>query len=200
MVVTRTHASYRRRVSPEPRVAVFCGSQDGTDPVYAAAARRLGRGLAERGWGLVYGGAQVGTMGAVADGALEAGGKVYGVIPHRLGSHEIAHHGLTELFMVDSMHARKAMMAWLSRAFLVLPGGYGTLDELFEALTWRQLGYHDKPIGLVNVAGFYDALIDHAGRAIEQGFLREQHRELFFVESSPDEALVALEPALGGPR
>ncbi|MEO1233358.1 MAG: TIGR00730 family Rossman fold protein [Myxococcota bacterium] len=184
-------------MSPEPRVAVFCGSQDGADPAFLAAARALGAGLAAKGWGLVYGGAQVGTMGAVADGALEAGGKVYGVIPQRLGSHEVAHHALTELFVVDSMHARKAMMAWLSRAFLILPGGYGTLDELFEALTWRQLGYHRKPIGLVNVAGFYDDLIAHAERAVTQGFLRSEHQELFFVEPTPEAALRALEPRLG---
>lgn len=168
--------------SPIPRsfrrLSVFCGSAHGDDPVYTEAARAVGRGLAERGISVVYGGGRVGLMGEVADAALAADGKVYGVIPQKLRDLEVAHTGLTELFVVDSMHARKMLMASLSDGFIALPGGFGTLEELFEVVTWCQIGYHRKPVGLLNVAGYYDPLldfIDHAGAA---GFIRPIYRPI----------------------
>jgi len=159
------------------RVCVFCGSSPGARPEYAEAAALVGRTLAERGVGLVYGGASVGTMGVIADAALAAGGEVIGVIPTSLQAHEIAHPGLTELHVVDGMHARKAKMTALSDAFLTLPGGYGTLDELFEALTWSQLGIHGNPVGLWNVQGYWTPLLTLLDAMVEQGFLKSSNRE-----------------------
>lgn len=166
------------------RVCVFCGSSPGKRPEYLEAARELGSTLAEWGIGLVYGGSSVGSMGVIADAALAAGGEVVGVIPRTLVEREVAHHGLTELHVVESMHDRKALMTQLSDAFVALPGGHGTLDELFEALTWSQLGIHDKPIALLNVAGYWDPLLAMMERASEEGFLRPADRERLLVMST----------------
>ncbi len=168
---------------------MFCGSQPGKDPKYAAVADAVGRAIAERGFGLVYGGARVGTMGMVADAALAAGAPVYGVIPERLSRRELAHEGLDELFVVDSMHARKTMMAHLSDAFCVLPGGFGTLEEAFEILTWSQLGYHRKPLGLVNPDRFFDHLVAYLDGAVQAGFLLPEHRALLFSDPDPQAVL-----------
>ena len=167
------------------RVCVFCGSSMGFDPAYAEHATALGALLAERGIGLVYGGASVGTMGAVADGALAAGGEVIGVIPEHLSSVEIAHAGLTELHVVADMHERKAKMAALSEGFLALPGGAGTLEELFEVWTWAQLGLHAKPIGLVDIAGYYGPLREFVDHMVAEGFLRAAHRDLLAIHADP---------------
>ncbi|WP_328606517.1 TIGR00730 family Rossman fold protein [Amycolatopsis sp. NBC_00345] len=165
------------------RVCVFCGSSMGLSPVYAEAASALGKLLAQRGIGLVYGGASVGTMGAVADAALAAGGEVIGVIPEALSRVEIAHAGLTELHVVADMHQRKAKMAALSDAFLALPGGAGTLEELFEVWTWAQLGLHGKPIGLVDVAGYYAPLMSFAEHMVTEGFLGADYRDLLTIDA-----------------
>ena len=176
-------------------MCVFCGSSEGTKPAYAKAAIEVGKLLAAQKIGVVYGGAKVGLMGALANAALVAGGEVLGVIPEKLVSHEIAHPGVTELFVVESMHARKGMMGHLSQAFIALPGGWGTLEETFEVLTWTQLGYHHKPIGVLNVDGFYDHLLAHADRAVTEGFLRSEHRALLIDAGRPDELLERLERA-----
>ncbi len=175
------------------RICVFCGSQPGKDPQYLEVARSLGKSLAERGIDVVYGGAQVGCMGAVADSALDHGAKVYGVIPHRLQSKEIAHARLTELYRVESMHQRKSLMGQLCQGFVVLPGGWGTLEEMFEVLTWTQLGYHRKPLGIINVNGYYDSLINFADHANQQGFLRDEHRACLISRPNVDSLLDALE-------
>ena len=171
------------------RICVYCGSSEGARPEYAEAARGLGAFLARRGIGLVFGGGRVGLMGAVADGALAAGGEVIGVIPEKLRARELAHLGLTELFVVDSMHARKTMMAYLSDAFIALPGGWGTLEETFEVTTWAQLNYHLKPVGLLNVLGYYDRLLHFVDHAEAEGFIRPVHRGLVVASQSPDELL-----------
>jgi uncharacterized protein (TIGR00730 family) len=155
------------------RVCVFCGASSGRIPAYADAARAFGEELARRGLGLVYGGGRVGLMGAVADGALAAGGEAIGVIPQELVDRELAHGELTELHVVGSLHERKALMAELSDAFVALPGGFGTLDELMEQLTWTQLGLHAKPVGLLDVAGYWSPLIALARHATEEGFVRD---------------------------
>ncbi|MEL6977699.1 MAG: TIGR00730 family Rossman fold protein [Pseudomonadota bacterium] len=184
------------------RLCVFCGSSKGVDPRRRETARALGAALAERGVGLVYGGASIGLMGAVADGALAAGGEVIGVLPRALFQHEVAHQRLTALHETNGMHERKAMMAELSDGFIALPGGLGTLEELFEVWTWAQLGVHAKPIGLLNDGDFYSPLLrflDHVGEA---GFLRPGHRELLLVESEIGPLLQRLEEAAprGGRR
>lgn len=166
------------------RICVFCGSSVGSRPAYAAAARELGRTLAERGLGIVFGGGKVGLMGVLADAALEAGGEAIGVIPEALVAREIGHNGLTKLHVVRSMHQRKTLMADLADAFIALPGGYGTFEEFFEAVTWTQLGIHQKPCGLLNVDGYYDALLALLGRAVTDGFVREANRAL--VLDAPD--------------
>lgn len=171
------------------RLCVFCGSSPGVLPTYADAARRLGTLLAERGIGVVYGGASVGVMGALADAALAAGGEVIGVIPRALWEREVAHTGLSALEVVGSMHERKARMAELADAFVALPGGLGTLEELFEVWTWGQLGLHRKPLGLLDTAGFYDPLIRFLDHATEQRFVGVAHRDMLAVEHDP-EALV----------
>lgn len=163
-------------------VCVYCGSSPGADPVYLETARAVGRTLAERGLGLVYGGARVGLMGAVADAALAAGGEVVGVIPESLRSRELAHGELTELVVVDSMHERKAVMAERAGAFLALPGGLGTLEELFEVLTWAQLGIHSKPCGVLKVAGYWSPLLTFLDRGVEQGFITRLSRDLLMVD------------------
>lgn len=168
-------------------VCVFCGSASGKNPAYAAAARELGRTLAERGLGLVYGGGRVGLMGEVATATLAAGGEVLGVIPHSLSRKEIALAECTELIVVDTMHARKALMADRSDAFIALPGGFGTCDELFEILTWGQLGIHRKPVGLLNVNGFFTPLLTWLDHIVAEGMLKAKHRELVLVaETIPD--------------
>jgi len=158
------------------RLAVYCASSPGIDPVFAGVARHVGRTLAARGIGIVYGGGRLGLMGLLADAALAAGGEVIGVIPDVLRDAEVAHHGCTELHIVANMHQRKAMMTDLADGFVTLPGGVGTMDELFEALSWAQLGYHAKPCGLVNVAGFYDHLSAFMDGMVAAGFLRPAHR------------------------
>jgi uncharacterized protein (TIGR00730 family) len=164
-------------------ITVFCGSSAGLSPLHADKARRVGCWLAERGIGLVYGGGRVGLMGVLADACLRAGGRVVGVIPKALADKEVAHTGLTELHIVGSMHARKALMAERCDAFLALPGGYGTWDELFEALTWTQLGIQRKACGLLNVGGYYDALIAMVDRAVAEGFIRREHRGLLLADT-----------------
>jgi uncharacterized protein (TIGR00730 family) len=167
------------------RVCVFCGSNAGANPAYADAARAMGRAIVARGLSLVYGGGHVGLMGIVADAVLEAGGEAIGVIPHALNAREIAHRGLTRLHVVDSMHERKAMMAELSDAFIAMPGGFGTYEEFFEAVTWTQLGVHRKPCGLLNIAGFYDPIIQFIDHAVAEQFIRPQHRATILVDTDP---------------
>lgn len=167
------------------RVCVFCGSSVGARPVYQQMATAIGEELARRGLGLVYGGGNVGLMGAVADGALAAGGAVAGVIPDFLAAREVAHSGLTELRVVGSMHERKAAMAELSDAFVALPGGYGTFEEFFEILTWAQLGLHRKPFGLLDVEGYYTPLLRFLDHAVEERFLSPMLRSLVLRESDP---------------
>jgi uncharacterized protein (TIGR00730 family) len=174
------------------RICVFCGASPGDEPLFAEAAARLGRELASRSIGVVTGGGRVGLMGAVADAALAAGGEVIGVIPRALVEREIAHHGLTRLHVVETLHERKALMHELSDAFIALPGGFGTLDELAEAVTWAQLGIHGKPIGLLNVAGYFDALLTFVGTAVEHGFVTVPHRELVIARGDVDGLLGAL--------
>ncbi len=164
------------------RVAVYCGSNPGTRPAYGDAARRLGAELGARRLGLVYGGGNVGLMGILADAALGAGAEVVGVIPRAMVERELAHQGLTELRVVGSMHERKALMAELADAFVALPGGLGTLDELFEVWTWAQLGLHARPIGLLDVEGFFQPLVAHLDRAVAEGFVRPQHRAMVMIE------------------
>jgi hypothetical protein len=167
------------------RVCVFCGSSTGKNPAYLEAARATGRALASRGVGLVYGGGSVGLMGALADATLEAGGEVVGVIPRALQLRELAHGRLTTLHVVGSMHERKARMAELSDAFIALPGGMGTLEELSEILTWSQLGLHARPVGLLDAAGYYGPLIAFFDRAAAEGFIRPEHRGLVLVGTEP---------------
>jgi uncharacterized protein (TIGR00730 family) len=174
------------------RLCIFCGSSSGTLPAYAAAAAGLGRLLAERGIEIVYGGGRVGLMGVVADAALAAGGRVTGVIPEALATKELAHAGCTDLHVVGSMHERKARMAELSDAFVAMPGGIGTFEELFEVWTWGQLGFHTKPCGLLNVAGFFDGLVAFVTHATDQGFLRPEHLAMLAVADEPAELLTRL--------
>lgn len=174
------------------RICVFCGSSPGKRDVYLKAAQELGALLAQEGIGLVYGGACVGLMGAVADAALSAGGEVIGVIPQGLMEREVAHKGLTELRVVGSMHERKALMAELSDGFIALPGGIGTLEELFEIWTWAQLGSHEKPCALLNVAGYYDRLLTFVDFTVDEGFFRPVHRGMLLVESEPQALLTAM--------
>lgn len=160
------------------RLAVYCGSATPADPAYVEAARHAGHVLARRGIGVVYGGGRLGLMGAVADAALEAGGEVIGVIPEALVGAEVAHRGCTQLHVVQTMHQRKQLFTDLSDGFVTLPGGVGTMDELWEAISWAQLGYHHKPVGLLNAAGFYDQLISFNQHMVETGFIRAQHANI----------------------
>lgn len=168
------------------RLAVYCGSATPGDPVYIESARMVGRELAARGIGLVYGGGRLGLMGAVADACLAAGGEVIGVIPEALVGSEVAHKGCTELHVVPGMHERKRMFTDLSDGFITIPGGVGTMDELWEAISWAQLGYHEKPVGLLNVAGFYDRLIEFNQHMVEVGFIRPQHAGIMIVDDTMD--------------
>lgn len=170
-------------------VCVYCGSSPGRRSVYAEAARALGRSLVGRGIGLVYGGSSVGLMGVVADTVLGLGGEVVGVIPQALFDREVGHPGLTELYVTSSMHERKAKMAELSDGFVALPGGVGTLEEIFEAWTWAQLGFHAKPCGLLDVDGFYGSLAAHLDHAASEGFIRSAHRGMLMVESDAETLL-----------
>jgi uncharacterized protein (TIGR00730 family) len=181
-------------------VCVFCGSLAGNRDEYAEAARGMGKAIASRGLELVYGAGHIGLMGILADAALEAGGQVIGVIPQALVDRELAHRGLTELVIVETMHQRKARMADRSDAFVALPGGYGTLDETFEILTWAQLGLHTKPVGMLNVGGFFDPLLAWMDRAVAEGFLRTQHRHLLCVHEEPAALLDALASYRPGPQ
>jgi uncharacterized protein (TIGR00730 family) len=174
------------------RVCIYCGSSDTVDERYRVAARATGRLLAERGIGVVYGGGRVGLMGEVADAALAAGGEVFGVIPDKLQQLELGHAGCTELFVVDSMHTRKMMMAQLSDAFIALPGGFGTMEEIFEATTWTQLNFHKKPVGLLNTDGFYDFLLAWISHARGQGFIKDIHSDLLTAHEDPETLLGAL--------
>ncbi len=175
------------------RVAVYCGSNKGTRPAYAESAEKLGRHLARRGIELVYGGGCVGLMGIVADAALKSGGHVIGVIPEKLVIKEVVHEGLPDLRVVKTMHERKALIAELSDGFIALPGGYGTFEELCEVLAWSQLGYHQKPFGLLDVAGFYRGFLEFLDHATHEGFIRSQHRELVLVEEDAERLLRRLE-------
>jgi len=176
-------------------VCVFCGSKAGHRPAHAAAARRLGQRLGARGLGLVYGGAQVGLMGVLADAALAAGAPVTGVLPESLSSAEVAHAGLTQLFLTKGLHQRKAEMTARSSAFVALPGGFGTLDELFEALTWQQLGLHTSPVGLLDVDGYFSALLRFLDTATDAGLLAPRDRSRLVTRTEVD----ALLDALGAP-
>jgi uncharacterized protein (TIGR00730 family) len=167
------------------RICVYCGSNVGARPAYVAAAARLGVLLGERGLGLVYGGGNVGLMGVLADAALAAGASVIGVIPEALEVKEVAHQHLTELRVVGSMHERKALMAELADGFIALPGGLGTLDELFETWTWSQLGFHGKPLGLLDVDGYFQPLIAFLDHAVAERFVRPEHRRMVVVETDP---------------
>lgn len=164
------------------RLAVYCGSASPINPVYVEAARSVGEALATSGIGLVYGGGRLGLMGAVADAALACGGEVIGIIPQALVDAEVAHHGCTELRVVSGMHERKALFTDLSDGFITLPGGVGTMDELWEAISWAQLGYHEKPVGLLNVAGYYDGLIAFNAHMIDVGFIRAHHSGIMIAE------------------
>lgn len=174
------------------RLAIYCGSATPADPVYIDSAREIGRTLAERGIGVVYGGGRLGLMGAVADAALAAGGEVIGVIPEALVNAEVAHRGCTELRTVQTMHQRKQLFTDLSDGFISIPGGVGTMDELWEAVSWAQLGYHEKPVGLLNVAGYYDHLIAFAAHMAEVGFVRPQHRDILIVDDTLDGLLAKM--------
>jgi len=174
------------------RLAVYCGSATPADPRYIACARLVGRTFAERGIGLVYGGGRLGLMGAVADATLEAGGEVIGVIPTALVDAEVAHKGCTELHVVETMHQRKQLFTDLSDGFVTIPGGTGTMDELWEAMSWAQLGYHAKPVGLLNVAGYYDGLLAFWAKMGEVGFVRAQHRGLLIASDDLDDLLAQM--------
>lgn len=175
------------------RVCVFCGSSSGGRDLYQEAARQMGAALAEHELELVYGGGHVGLMGAAADGALAAGGRVIGVIPKALADKELAHKGLSELHVVGSMHERKAMMAELSDAFIALPGGFGTLDEFAEIVTWAQLGIHQKPIGMLNVAGYFDTLLAFFDHSVEERFVTSSHRSMVLTADQPEQLLDLIE-------
>jgi uncharacterized protein (TIGR00730 family) len=171
------------------RVAVYCGSADGNDPSFLAEARALGRAIAAAGLGMVYGGASVGLMGAVADAAMAGGAEVIGVLPQVLAGSEVAHGGLTRLEVVATMHERKARMVALADAFLILPGGYGTLDEMLEIVTWAQLRIHAKPCVLINTAGYWNGLLEFLDSAVEAGFLKQGNRDLLLVAGDAEEAV-----------
>lgn len=174
-------------------LAVFCGSSKGINNVYIDYARKFGKELADNNKTLIYGGAQVGCMGALADSSLDNGGNVVGVIPQKLKDVEIAHHQLTELYVVNTMHERKSKMAELADGFIALPGGSGTLEEWFEVFTWSQLGYHSKPCGLLNVNHFFDPLITMLEHTIEQGFMNKNYRDMIISSSDPVELLEKME-------
>ena len=176
-------------------VCVYCGSRPGRDAAHAQVARQTGLLIGQRGWQLVYGGGKAGLMGIVANAVLEAGGRVVGVIPRKLMDREVGHGALSEMHIVDTMHQRKQMMAERAHAFLALPGGIGTLEELFEVWTWRQIGYHDQPIGLLNVNGFYGGLLSFLEHTVESGFLDRRQMDGLHVDTEPDPLLNRLSKA-----
>ncbi|WP_422345647.1 TIGR00730 family Rossman fold protein [Parasphingorhabdus sp.] len=180
------------------RLAVYCGASAGGDPVFAETAKKLGQVMAERNIDLVFGGGRLGLMGIIADAVLEGGGKVYGVIPEMLKDHEVAHTGLTELHVVTSMHERKAKMTELTDGFVAIPGGIGTLDELFEAWTWKALGYHGKPIGLLNVNGYWDSLTTFLDNVAGHGFMSSARREQLLLSNNINDILDQLTAAYTG--
>lgn len=173
-------------------VCVYCGSQDGRDPEHARAARAMGDALVDRGMRLVYGGGGIGMMGQIADQVLARSGEVIGVIPESLMRAEVAHAGVTEMHVTKGMHERKAMMADLSDAFVAMPGGLGTLEELFETWTWAQLQYHDKPMGLLNVHGYFDGLLQWLDQGTADGYVRAKHRGMLLVDTDPERLLLQL--------
>jgi uncharacterized protein (TIGR00730 family) len=174
------------------RICVNCGSSPGFDPSYVEMAQSLGQALFNKKYELVYGGAEAGLMGRVADTVMNSGGVVIGIIPKAF-AHKVSHHGLTELHIVDSMHERKTMMFNLSDAFIALPGGFGTLDELMELITWAQLGMHEKPCGLINVNGYFDLLLSFLDHAVKNGFIKPEHRNMLLVSDEPDDLLNRME-------
>ncbi len=182
---------------PALSICVYCGSRPGALPAYAEAAAAVGTAIGRAGWQLVYGGGRAGLMGVVADAALAAGGRVVGVIPASLVERELGHTALSEQHVVQTMHQRKQLMAERSDAFLALPGGIGTFEELFEAWTWRQLGYHDKPIGLLNTAGYYDRLLEFLAGTVDGGFVAGPQQALLQVDDDPQRLLARLADAAG---
>lgn len=182
-----------------PLIAVYCGSRLGNHPSYEQTARELGKDLVTAGYGLVYGGAVIGCMGAVADGVIENGGVAVGVIPEFMLGREIAHEGLARLHLTDTMHTRKALMAEYASAFITLPGGLGTLEEIMEIATWRQLYQHEKPMIILNVNGFYDKLIEHLQFTVEQGFMKAEDMQRLIVCNTVDEAIALLKPIVKMP-
>lgn len=184
-------------LAPIKRVCVYCGSSPGTDLMYTETARVFGRLLAENNIGLVYGGASIGVMGALADAVMEHGGSVTGIIPHGLFKKEVAHEGISSLLVVDSMHERKALMAQMADALVTLPGGFGTLEELFEMVTWNQIGIHSKPIFLLNTLSFYTPLLQFIDHVTQQGFIRKEQQHLITTADTPEELvqLLTREPA-----
>jgi uncharacterized protein (TIGR00730 family) len=182
--------------TPRRRICVYCGSREGDRPAFAAAASAFGAELARRGFGLVYGGGRAGLMGRVADAAIAGGAEVIGVIPRTLMEREVGHRGLAELHVVETMHQRKQLMAERSDAFVALPGGIGTFEELFEVWTWRQLGYHDKPVGLLDVDGYYAPLLGFLDRTVAQGFVAPPQRELLLTATDPAALLDAVGAAI----
>jgi uncharacterized protein (TIGR00730 family) len=177
------------------RLAVYCGSATGSDPLFADAARDLGRVMVDRGLELIYGGGRLGLMGIIADTVIEAGGVAYGVIPRALVDKEVAHTGLTDLYTVTTMHERKAKMTELCDAFVCLPGGIGTLDEMFEAWTWNALGYHAQPFALLNVAGFWTPFVEFMGHVSDSGFLSKRRLDQMILADTPDEVINLLDEA-----
>lgn len=174
-------------------IAVFCGSSFGKNDIYTEQAELLGEAIAKKGLGLIYGGAKVGLMGVIANAALDAGGKVIGVLPHFLQTKEIAHTELTELVLVDTMHDRKAKMSELCDGVIAIPGGYGTMEEFFELLTWGQLGLHKKPVAILNINGFYDGLITLIDNMVTQGFLKQFNRDMLLVDDNIEKLLIKME-------
>ena len=181
------------------RITVFCGSSDGSEYIYKAQAALLGKTLANREIELVYGGAKIGLMGAVADAVLQYGGKVTGVLPYFLSGKEVAHEGLTELILVDTMHERKALMHDLCDGIIALPGGYGTMEELFEMLTWGQLGLHNKPIGLLNINGYYDGLVELIQGMADKGFLKKADQKMLLTNDNIDKLLANMSGYIAPP-
>ena len=192
VVPARAISPNQAMTTPTLSICVYCGSRHGRQHAYTAAARALGAAIGSRGWQLVYGGGKVGLMGEVADATLGAGGRVVGVIPESLQKLEVGHTGLNELHVVPTMHVRKQMMAERADLFIALPGGIGTLEELYEVWTWRQLGYHDQPIGLLNTAGYYDALLGFMNHTVAEGFLSASQLDNVRVGTDPEALLLSL--------
>ncbi len=175
------------------RIAVYCGSSSGANGIYREQAAQLGKLLASRNTEVVFGGGKVGLMGHLADAVMKAGGRVTGIIPGFLHVKEVAHDGLSEMITVDTMHERKALIFDISDGFIALPGGFGTLDELFEMLTWAQLGLHQKPVGILNVNGYYDSILNGIGSMVDEGFLKNENREMIQVSGEAEELLLKME-------